>query len=421
MNFLPLSKQLDLFSFQNYIFSIGVYNDSESELWRQVFYPMIDDNLENTIIFAIDADFKQLPEAMVYRPVLGYQKIQLKISFQSLKIYSDSKRNITLVIIPENLPSHYEPLQPQYSFRESLDYPPMNKDWIDFFYFIDALVLLQKNVYINNWVFFYTRTWKRVNGRQRLDSIDQGHFFENFPELGFILNIIALIAKKAPVYIYNAIDPMFRLSERLEFSYENPLLEKYLDSLKRNPFLKAQKKLPQKQQIIKKQQIYTNYPVMATSQDIPIKSFETEESIRQYIANSLIYRFPVPKDGACLFSSIAKYLKTNPTYIRNKIVSWERQNMQQRITHILAEQTQTPTFRDYLQRMSRPTTFGGEPEIISFTENFKHNVVVIDVERNNHISIFMSPEQPAETLFLLYYKTMKHYDVAWLVQRSSYI
>jgi hypothetical protein len=420
MNFLQISKDIPLFSFTNYIFSIGVYNSSDRELERQLFFPIPIKKLQNTIVFGIDAEFVGLTE----RQAFYVSDIKLDKVGKS-NIYVNKKKNITLVIISQNLVSDYPPLETQDDFEESLKYPPLGQNWFHFYYFISALIQLGKSVYINNWAYFNTNSWRLVNGRAIIDRRNSGNYFELFPEMGFIFNIINLHFTDPPVFL-TVEGIIYKLSSIDTFRHKNPLLDKWVSMDKTNPFLP---KKQQKQSLVEKsstrQQRFPNYQIIQTTQKLPLKKFSSEEAIRDYIHSSHIYRIPIARDGSCLFGSFSRYLQNSsyesePLYIRRKIVSWEKLQMQRQITNVLAQQ-QIPSFQAYLQRMSLPTTYGGEPEIIAFTQQFKFNVAIIDVERNT-VTIYMTTTtpQPAETLFLLYYSTIKHYDVALLAE-TGYI
>lgn len=427
MNFLQISKDIPLFSkdITNYIFSIGVYNSSDRELARQLFFPIPTKQLQNTIIFGIDAEFVRLTETQAFY----VSDIKLDKVGKS-NIYVNKKNNIILVIISQNLVSDYPPLETQDDFEESLKYPPLGQNWFYFYYFISALIQLGKTVYINNWAYFNTNSWRLVNGRAVIDRRNSGNYFELFPEMGFILNIINLHYTDAPVFM--TVDGIiYKLSSIDTFRHKNPLLDKWVSMDKTNPFLpkKQQKQslveitLTKKQQ--PRQERLPNYQIIQTRQNLPLKKFSSEEAINLFIRSSRIFRIPIARDGSCLFGSFSRYLQSSswesdPLYIRRKIVSWEQLQMQRQITNVLAQQ-QIPSFQAYLQRMSLPTTYGGEPEIIAFTQQFKFNVAIIDVERNT-VTIYMTTTtpQPAETLFLLYYSTIKHYDVALLAE-TGYI
>jgi hypothetical protein len=340
-------------------------------------------------------------------------------------IYVNKKNNITLVIISQNLVSDYPPLETQDDFEESFKYPPLGQNWFHFYYFISALLQLGKTVYINNWAYFNTNSWRLVNGRAVIDRRNSGNYFELFPEMGFIFNIMNLQYSDPPVFL--TVDGrIYKLSSIDTFARKNPLLDKWLSMDKTNPFLP---KKQQKQSLVEisstRQERFPNYQIIQTTQKLPLKKFSSKDAIRNYIQSSQIYRIPIPRDGSCLFGSFSRYLQSSswesdPLYIRRKIVSWEQLQMQRQITNVLAQQ-QVPSFQAYLQRMRTPTTYGGEPEIIAFTQQFKFNVAIIDVERNT-VTIYMTTTtpQPAETLFLLYYSTIKHYDVALLAE-TGYI
>lgn len=175
----------DLYSYSNYVFSIGTHNNLE-----QVFFPFAKMNgpIQNSIIFAIDPDYhpEKLPTNLYYK----YLDLRRIFNYSNMVCYYDTENNVEVYFISESVTSSYTDYR--YEAAESFNYtlkcPTEAVEWRYVEEFLRKLVENRKNIYINNWAFMNSRYFKEIDGRMRCFSRDIGHFYEYFPELGYILH-----------------------------------------------------------------------------------------------------------------------------------------------------------------------------------------------------------------------------------------
>lgn len=408
---IQIFEKENLLNFNNYIFSIGVANINKSELYNQIFYPIYKKKkLLNTVIFAID-NYLNI-ERNDFAIILSFEKIEFK--FIKENVYFNSKNNLKLYLIKENLETSYNSkISPQQNFIESFKYIPILDCWKYFFLLLNYLISLQKSIFINNWAFFNTPR-----------GTDIGHYYELFPELGFILNIINLENKKNNIEILKIFEnDMIPIVDIPDFNQKNSLQSKWFDNISKTT-IKIQKSHKNDEKLSK----HEKYDIIKPMSNPPLKIFGSEEEIKHFINQSMINRnicrMRIKGDGSCLFRSFSNYVNENHLKIREKIVAYENRNMRQLISPIitqlvLSEQIQIQSFDDYIRVMKDKKTYGGQAEIIAFVNLYNKNIAIIDIE-TDYVNIFMNPNnQPSETIFLLFNRNIKHYDIAWIDENCN--
>ena len=173
---------------------------------------------------------------------------------------------------------------------------------------------------------------------------------------------------------------------------------------------------------------------------------------------------PIPKDGNCLFHSLAKTM--GPTYddkrMRREIINYMKDNQSffdfiadpwaQVEEQTQADQLEREAFRNflrkrlkgftekgkswdnlhnktkyelYLEYMSEDASFGTQVEIIAFASFFKTNVCVLETDRGKtKIRNFLTPPPPPPHRFrdiiFLYYQDGNHYDLLDIGDSNSH-
>jgi len=240
-----------ILEFDNYIFSIGVFQEHQqlgsSKLkLNQIFAPLenpkLSNNIRNTLIFAIDPRFKdyKLPNVLEYK--IGRLEIVLqKIRKMNSIHYIDYSFNIVLIFIDERIDSQYYTEDRVFkSFKKTFKSIPdiiingHRNYWVDLYYFISYLINTGKKVVINNWAFLKSVVQTSPNV---LTTIKVNEFFEFFPELGFIINIIAITNPNAnSIFVTNWTRD---ITPNRVFIKHNPKLNEWLTAVPQfaNPFI----------------------------------------------------------------------------------------------------------------------------------------------------------------------------------------
>ena len=222
-------------------------------------------------------------------------------------------------------------------------YKPKLVFWYDFINFVKK----KENIYINNILDVSITDWRQ--------------HFQPFPELIYVL---------CQVYI----------NREQIYYYENGFYKNIYECF---PFI-----------VDNKNDIgYINIP----------DNIDINKYINDAITENRVRKYYIPEDGSCLFHSLARHLSdTSEKKLRKQIVNYERKYMKELIAPFLEIK-----FEEYLDEMMKPTTFGGEPEIIAFSNLYKLRVVIYDIERTN--TLFYGDYN--KTIFLLFHKTSEHYEI----------
>ena len=378
---IKIFKKLDTSNYDFFIFSIGVYND-----WNQVF-PILKNK---SVIFAIDSMFAQSKHTDRFE----YRHKEFYFDKESGG-YVNSKDHIIVYIIPHNIESDCKTSgEVNSSYLYSFSCQPKSNTWKRFYMILQELIQQQKYIYINNRAFFNTNTFVLADGKHRRVSHNEGVYFEFFPELGFILNILYLTNREVHICIFNG-RRFLEIGQIKEFSTPNPHKDKWLNAFSR---------------------VHSKQTQISVA-----KRFSDKESIISYITQAQlenrIHKIQMPRDNSCLFHCFAIYVKMDVQSVRREIVEYERNNMKGRIIPIL-KQTGNSTFEQYLRSMSKPDTWGGEPEIYAFVELFGFNVAIIN-SRTGNITIFMNPTKRSSPTIFFYYVNGNHYDVASISSKKT--
>ena len=197
MDFIYSLNTIDnLWSFNKYVFSIGTY---QGEHFEQLMFPL--KTVENTIIFAIDEKYNLLDTTVPFIQFEGltYNNVSKKIKRNA---FYNKEYNILIIFIDENIRSSYNEKGITHSdFLYTLDCNPKTNDWFIFERFLLELLEKNKTVYINNWAFFNTRYFEEVNHKLLYRYRDTGHYFEYFPELGYIVYNTYRMYPDSKIYI----------------------------------------------------------------------------------------------------------------------------------------------------------------------------------------------------------------------------
>lgn len=218
-------KDKEIMSYHNFVFSIGT--DEGLYDYDQTIYPIKLGNISanNTIIFAIDSDYKLSWMDKEIRIRLNPKKnneksknnvnnnkiknnkkpteniITLKkcdltcITEPEFSFYRNTELNFTICFIKDNLPTFGQEYKKKTDFIYSFDRDftknkEINKNVYNFWTILNMrlklLILNEKNIFINNFAFF-----------NAFSSRDRGHYFELFPELGYLLKILYDTNKKS--------------------------------------------------------------------------------------------------------------------------------------------------------------------------------------------------------------------------------
>jgi hypothetical protein len=197
MDFIYSLSNIDkLWSFNKYVFSIGTY---QGENFEQLMFPL--KTVDNTIIFALDEKYGLFDFNKVYIEIDGleYSNVSKQIKFNA---FYNKEYNILIIFINENVRSSYnENGTTHLDFLYTLDCNPKTNDWFIFGRFLIELLEKNKKVYINNWAFFNTRYFEEVNHKLLYRYRDTGHYFEYFPELGYIIYNTYKMYPDSKIYI----------------------------------------------------------------------------------------------------------------------------------------------------------------------------------------------------------------------------
>jgi hypothetical protein len=197
MDFIYSLKQFDkLWSFNKYVFSIGTYEGSS---FKQLLFPLIKN--DNTLIFAIDEKYNLMDLDVNSIEIDGLKYINISKQIKLTAFYNKEFNNM-IFFIPENVRSSYYKIGiTHFDFMYTLECKPVTNDWFIFERFLLELVEKNKNIYINNWVFFNTRYFEEVNHKMLYRYRDTGHYFEYFPELGNIIYNTYKMYPDSKIYI----------------------------------------------------------------------------------------------------------------------------------------------------------------------------------------------------------------------------
>lgn len=195
MDFFNSLKKYDLWDFKKYVFSIGTY---EGDSYRQACFPI--KNYKDTLIFAIDEKYTEMDTSESSIFINNYKLIQQKNKF----MYYNEENNFMIIFNPNNIHSEYYQKGdlPVYSnFIWTLTCKPKSNKWESFEYVLFLLLKGNKRIYINNWAFFNSRYFEEVGGKIISRNRDIGHYFEYFPEIGYILKKLYNENKDIKLYI----------------------------------------------------------------------------------------------------------------------------------------------------------------------------------------------------------------------------
>lgn len=241
------------FFFKRYIFSIGVFKEERSRLvLDQIFAPLVRpiplDDISETLIFAIDPLFNGYPFPDELKYTMGKTEIVLEKNTNdngSIYFYNSAFK-IQLIFIGERLDSQYGEQQKWVfkSFNKTFQCVPgktMNGHpnyWIDLYYYIQYLLYCERKVYINNYAYVESTLWVYPKNKQPYcKKLTENRYFEFFPELGFILNMLAISDPNAQsIFISNR---EYGRTKIVAFVKHNPKLEEWLAANPKisNPFI----------------------------------------------------------------------------------------------------------------------------------------------------------------------------------------
>jgi hypothetical protein len=187
-------------NYNKYVFSFGTYENNST---KQTIHPFIKHNIpiNDSIIFTMDERYTDYKDGIF--PLYHQQKrVNCHIKHQSnnYSVYENDDYSVIIFMIPKNVPTKYCQFRgnPQKNFHYTFGCTP-NSQWNAFSQFLSSLMNAEKYIYINNWAFYNLRypdpiTLKYKNG-------DNGHYFEHFPELGYILHKLIRYYKQPNLYI----------------------------------------------------------------------------------------------------------------------------------------------------------------------------------------------------------------------------
>lgn len=195
-NRVPILKdnriQLSMCSIQNVIFSLGCH---ERDSYHQLFFPFYNGvEICNTVVFGIDPEYnphKYEKDEPIFIKIKDNQlKFRKLFNFRDIVVLSELEQNIHVFIIPSTIETDYRGFRSEAaeSFAFTRDCSTSTEKWVEFYRLIEKCIVSEKRIYINNWVFTNSRYFKLVNGVHKCFYKDIGHFFEYFPEMGFLLN-----------------------------------------------------------------------------------------------------------------------------------------------------------------------------------------------------------------------------------------
>ena len=197
MNFIYSINDIDnLWSFTKYVFSIGTY---EKDCFDQLMFPLA--TIRDTIIFAIDQEYRWLDTDVDYIVIekLIYYNVSTKI--KQIGFYN-KEHNHMIIFVKENIQSSYKQTGTTRSdFLYTLQCKPTMNHWLRFERFLIKLLEKNKQIYINNWAFFNTRYFEKINEKMQYRFQDTGHYFENFPELGYTIYSVYKMFSGSEIYI----------------------------------------------------------------------------------------------------------------------------------------------------------------------------------------------------------------------------
>ena len=183
--------QTNISSIENVIFSLGTY---ERHSYEQLFFPIYKGTNEfnNTIIFGIDPEYSiSTSKESRFISIKDKQyKFSYLFSFKEIQCFYEFDKNIQLYIISSSIKTEHPGFRAEAaeSFAYSKDCSTTSEQWSYFYKPLELLIRNDKCIFINNWVFTNSRFFKLINGSYKSFFTDIGHYFEYFPEIGFILN-----------------------------------------------------------------------------------------------------------------------------------------------------------------------------------------------------------------------------------------
>ncbi len=191
--------QINLDNYQNIVFSFGTY---ENGSYEQTVFPFLSTNqsMDHSIIFSIDPEYNNNKNKNF---IINNTEFQYLGTTNGIQVYSAPKNNIFLYMITEKIPTSYPQFKGESyeTFSYTQECSMKNPFWTDFTNLFELCIQHNKKIFINSWVFTNSRYFKEVDGIYRCYSKDIGHYFEYFPELGFILREIYEKKKWDDIYI----------------------------------------------------------------------------------------------------------------------------------------------------------------------------------------------------------------------------
>jgi hypothetical protein len=190
--------EVDETSYKHIVFSFGTY---EKYSYEQMLFPLLNTTIRDTIIFAIDPQYDTINTNIL--KINRSSNNSLELVRRNAYRYYCEEYNVEVFLVPQKIESEYN----QYRYNEvsSFSYcrqcPAKGDDWKTFYSFLNRLIEKRKKIYINNWVFTNSRYFREVNGVIRAFNGNIGHFFEYFPELGFILYKLSEETNYTDIYV----------------------------------------------------------------------------------------------------------------------------------------------------------------------------------------------------------------------------
>ena len=359
-----------------------------------------------------------------------------KFTRQSNNLYTNTKNNSSILLFPKNIPTSYKnnginKIEIKYIYK--------TKFWSSFVNIIAYLFHNNKNIYIYNDVYFNTISFK---GRTL-----SGKFFEFFPELLYVLNQFYIITKGEIKFLYKGylnrehykniynihkelIDTSPTIDKEISLIYKNNLKSKPKSKSKSKSQSKSKSKSQSKSQSKSKSKSQSKSKTKSQSKS-KTKSQSERIIIEEHICefhNPQIISFPVisktiidtyvrnkvlineyciievPGDGSCLFHCLKSYIN-EPIDMRKTIVDYIKNFMNDEIQIYFPNTTPLK----YIKNMRKKQTFGGNLEIVAFSQLYNLNVWIYDIDRKN--SLLIENENSQNVIFLVFYKDIKHYDI----------
>jgi len=183
-----------------YVFSFGTFEINNT---KQSIHPLIEHNIpiNDTVIFTMDERYTNYKDDM-FSLYHQQKRIDCSKKYQrnGLCAYENENHNVIIFMIPKNVPTKYPQFRgnPQKNFQYTFKCRP-NEQWDIFVRFLSSLMVAKKCVYINNWAFYNLRYPDPITMKYK--NVDNGHYFEHFPELGHILHQLIKYNECTNLYI----------------------------------------------------------------------------------------------------------------------------------------------------------------------------------------------------------------------------